>query len=68
MRHSIAEAASRVVQVVDTAAVGVAAGRAIASEVAVQALSMVIAIKIWRNLTLVRRRRRQSVTATSTYN
>ena len=68
MRHSIGEAASRVAQVVDTAAVGMAAGREIANDVAVHALSVVIAIKMWRNLTLVRRRRRPSVTATSTYN
>ena len=38
-------------QVVETAGVGAVAGREIANDVAVHALSMVIAIKMWRKRT-----------------
>jgi hypothetical protein len=53
---------------VETAGAGAVVGRAIASEVAVQALSMVIAIKMCRNLTSVRCSQRKLGTAASTYN
>ncbi len=50
--HSMGDETSRAGQVVETAFAGAVAGRAIASDEAVQALSTVMASSVFKNLTL----------------